>query len=171
MQKILRAIIFVVSILLLTCAVQAEEVSKEQIKGLDEQVQEIKADVLGIAAELNQLEEMLLYPSETQLSVFLSLAGGERFRLDSVEIEIGGVPVTSHLYSFKELEALQQGGVQRIYTGNVRTGVHDLQVTIRGKTGGGEDLLRTANFPVRKDVGPKFVEVVLASWDITVKEW
>lgn len=171
MNKISRVIFFVVSMLLLTCAVDAEEVSREQVKGLDEQVQEIKADVLGIAAQLNQLEEMLLYPSETQLAVFLSLAEGESFRLDSVEIQLGGVPVASHLYTFKELEGLEKGGVQRVYTGNVRTGVHELQVTIRGKTGSGEDLLRTANFPVRKEVGPRFVEVALASWDITVKSW
>src|SRR5437762_12925735 len=43
----------------------AEEISREQIKGLDEQIQEVKSDVLGIAAELSRLEEKLLYPSET----------------------------------------------------------------------------------------------------------
>ena len=41
----------------------AEEVSREQIKGLDEQVQDIKKDVLAISAELTQLEEKLIYPS------------------------------------------------------------------------------------------------------------
>ena len=96
-----------------------EEISREQIKGLDEQVQEIKSDVLGIAAELNQLEEKLLYPSNTQVAVFVSLASGETFRLDSVEIQLDGKPVAYHLYTFKELEALKRGGVQRIYTGIV----------------------------------------------------
>jgi hypothetical protein len=55
----------------------AQEVTKEQIKGLDEQIQEIKTDVLGIAAELHRLEEKLLYPSDTQVAVFVSLASGE----------------------------------------------------------------------------------------------
>ncbi|HEY7746780.1 MAG TPA: hypothetical protein VIA07_10610, partial [Desulfuromonadales bacterium] len=113
--------------LLLTCPAYAQEVTKEQIKGLDEQIQEIKTDVLGIAAELNRLEEKLLYPSDTQVAVFVSLANGEAFRLDSVEILLGGKPVAQHLYTFKELEALQRGGVQRIYTGNIMTGEHDLQ--------------------------------------------
>ena len=93
--------------------------SKEQMQSLDEQVQEIKSDVLGIAAELARLEERLLYPSNTQVAVFVALAEGETFRLDSVQIQIDGEPVAHHIYSFKELEALQKGGVQRIYTGNV----------------------------------------------------
>ncbi|MCK7509900.1 MAG: hypothetical protein MZV70_41635 [Desulfobacterales bacterium] len=98
----------------------AEKVSREQIKGLDEQVQEIKSDALGIAADLNRLEEKLLYPSNSQLAVFVSLAPGAKFRLDAVEIRVDGKPVAHHLYTLKELEALQRGGVQRIYTGNVR---------------------------------------------------
>ena len=164
-----RGIILAISVLGLSAAAYAEEVSKEQIKGLDEQVQEIKSDVLGIAAELNQLEEKLLYPSNTQVAVFVSLAGGETFRLDSVEIQLDGKPVTHHLYTFKELEALQRGGVQRIYTGNVRSGEHDLQVLVIGKTGGGADLKRSERFKVTKDASPRIVEISLAAQSITLK--
>jgi len=121
----LRGVILGISVLVLSFAAYAQEVSREQIKGLDEQVQEIKSDVLGIAAELNQLEEKLLYPSNTQVAIFVSLASGETFRLDSVEIQLDGKQGAHHLYTFKELEALQKGGVQRIYTGNIRTGEHD----------------------------------------------
>ena len=88
-----RGIIAGISVLVLNVAAYGQEISKEQIKGLDEQVQEIKSDVLGIAAELNQLEEKLLYPSNTQVAVFVSLAGGETFRLDSVEVQLDGTPV------------------------------------------------------------------------------
>ena len=165
-----RGIILAISVLGLSAAAYAEEVSKEQIKGLDEQVQEIKSDVLGIAAELNQLEEKLLYPSNTQVAVFVSLAGGETFRLDSVEIQLDGKPVTHHLYTFKELEALQRGGVQRIYTGNVRSGEHDPQVLVIGKTGSGADFQKSERFTVNKDVGPRTVEMSLAAQGITLTE-
>ena len=151
-------------------AASGQQVSKEQIKGLDEQVQEIKSDVLSIAAQLNQLEEKLLYPSNTQVAVFVSLAGGQTFRLDSVEIQLDGKPVAHHIYTFKELEALQKGGVQRIYTGNIRAGVHALQVSMTGKSAGGADLRETGQFDVDKDVGPKIVEVSLAAHNITFKD-
>jgi len=165
-----RAVIVGISVLLLSAAAYGQEISREQIKGLDEQVQEIKSDVLGIAAELNQLEEKLLYPSNTQVAVFASLAGGESFRLDSVEIQLDGKPVAHHLYTFKELEALQKGGVQRIYTGNVRSGAHDLQVSVIGKTGGGADIRKSERFTVNKGVGPRIVEMSLAAQGITLTE-
>jgi hypothetical protein len=171
MLKFSRLIILTVSVLLLTSPLHAEEVSREQIKGLDEQVQEIKSDVLGIAAELSRLEEKLLYPSHTQLAVFVSLADGETFRLDSVEIQLGGKPVAHHLYTFKELEALRKGGVQRIHTGNIRTGEHEIQVTLTGKSKGGSDIKKTESFTIHKDVGPEIVEITLANHVITLKDW
>lgn len=141
----------------------AEEVSREQIKGLDEQVQEIKSDALGIAAELNRLEEKLLYPSNSQMAVFVSLAAGSKFRLDSVEIKVDGKPVAHHIYTLKEIEALQRGGVQRVYVGNVRAGEHDLQVAVLGKSALGLEQRNSASFKVSKDVAPKVVDVVLGA--------
>jgi len=165
-----RGIILGISVLVLSVAAYGQEISREQIKGLDEQVQEIKSDVLGIAAELNQLEEKLLYPSNTQVAVFASLVSGETFRLDSVEIQLDGKPVAYHLYTFKELEALQKGGVQRIYTGNVRSGEHDLQVFVIGKAVGGTDFQKSERFKVNKDVGPQIVEISLAAQSITLND-
>lgn len=170
MSKVLKGFILVVSVFAMNSVAYAEEITREQIKGLDEQVQEIKSDVLGIAAALNQLEEKLLYPSNTQVAVFVSLAGGETFRLDSVEVRLGGEPVAHHIYTFKELEALQKGGVQRIYTGNIRSGSHDLQVSYIGKSPAGADLRKTENFKINKDVGPKIVEISLSAQGILLKD-
>jgi hypothetical protein len=169
MFNILKGIIPVIAMLILCFPAFAEESSKEQIKGLDEQVQDIKSDVLGIAAELNRLEEKLLYPSNTQVAVFVSLAKGETFRLDSIEIQVDGKPVTHHLYSFKELEALRMGGVQRIYTGNVRSGEHELQVLVLGNNGDGVDFQKSERFKVTKDAGPRIVEISLTSHNIALK--
>jgi hypothetical protein len=144
---------------------KAESVSKEQMQSLDEQVQEIKSDALSIAAELSGLEEKLLYPSNTQVAVFVSLEDGDAFRLDSVQIQIDGEPVAHYIYSFKELEALQKGGVQRIYTGNISTGEHQLEVSVAGKLSGGKDVGATESFSFRKDVEPKLVGITLAGHD------
>src|SRR5262249_14337078 len=62
--------------------------SQQEMRSLDEQVQEIKTDALGIATDLSQLEERLLFPSTTQVSVFISLSPQEPFRLDAVQIRI-----------------------------------------------------------------------------------
>ncbi len=140
----------------------AGDVPREQIKGLDEQVQDIKKDVLGISAELTQLEEKLLFPSNTQVSVFVSFDAGTKFRLDAVKIQIDGKDVSSHIYTFKELEALQAGGVQRLYTGNVRAGEHTLDVSITSKASGGAASSQSASHTFTKSVEPKLIEIHLA---------
>ena len=87
----------------------AQDISGDEMRSLDGQVQEIKSDVLDIASELSNLEERLLYPSNTQIAVFVSMAENENFRLDAVQIEINGELATHHIYSYQELEALHTG--------------------------------------------------------------
>lgn len=165
---------------LLACAsiapVWAVGNQRDQMKGLDEQVQEVKSDVLGIAAELSRLEEKLLYPSGTQLAVFVALAEGDEMRLDSVQVQIDGQPVAHYIYSFKELDALRKGGVQRVYTGNVATGEHRIDVAVSGKLPGGADYSHAGSFAFQKGVEPKLVGVKLASPDsgkpaIEIGDW
>ena len=74
---------------------------QQQMRGLDEQVQEVKSDVLSISQELSRLEEKLLYPSGTQVAIFVALAKGDPMRLDSVRLQIDGQLVTHHIYSAK----------------------------------------------------------------------
>lgn len=140
----------------------AESNDQKEMRGLDEQVQEIKSDVLAIAQELSRLEEKLLYPSGTQVAVFIALAAGNPMRLDAVRLQIDGQLVAHYIYSFKELEALRKGGVQRIYVGNVATGDHQLEVLVDGKLEGGADFSRTELFAFRKEVKPKLVGLTLA---------
>jgi hypothetical protein len=141
----------------LQCLAQQED--QQQMRGLDEQVQEIKSDVLSIAAELSQLEEKLLYPSGTQVAVFVALSEGTRMRLDAVQVQIDGQLV---IYSAKELEALHKGGVQRIYIGNVATGDHQLDVLVNSKLADGTDFTPKQRFTFRKGVKPKLVELTLS---------
>lgn len=142
-------------------SVMAQQVSKEQMKGLDEQIQDIKKDVLSISTELMQLEEKLLYPSNTEVSIFVSLEAGSTIRLDAIDVKVDGKDVTHHIYTFKELDALKSGGVQRIYTGNVRSGEHTLGITVIGKTSGNSNYRQAASYKFRKAVKPKLVEVVV----------
>jgi len=164
--------------LIWACTLPASAASsdREQMKGLDEQVQEVKSDVLSIAAELGRLEEKLLYPSNTQVAVFIALANADAMRLDAVQIQIDGQPVAHYIYSFKELDALRKGGVQRIYAGNVTTGEHQIQISVAGKLPGGADFNQTDSFAFQKGVEPKLVGVTLASPDtgqpaIAIGDW
>ena len=155
-----------------TGSVRAQEARTEEMRSLDDQVQEVKTDVLAIAADLSRLEEKLLYPSNTQLAIFVSIAQGETFRLDAMQITIDGELATRYIYGFKELEALQKGGSQRIYTGNVRTGQHAIEVSMSGKTPGGDDFETIETFSFAKSVEPKLLGIELANpKHIELDEW
>jgi len=166
MSKIIRASLTMLLVGLLAAGVRAQETgdrTRQEMRSLDEQVQEIKSDVLGIAKDLTLLEERLLYPSNTQLAVFVSIASGDTFRLDAVQLAIDSEPVTHYIYSFKELDALQNGGVQRVWTGNVRTGSHELTVSVNGKLPSGRDFSNTQSFTFNKDVDPALLGLRLAA--------
>jgi len=147
---------------LLSTSVTAQEGSRQEMRSLDEQVQEIKTDVLSISRDLSLLEERLLYPSNTELAVFVAMSADDAFRLDSVRIEIDGSAVAHYIYSFKELEALQSGGIQRVYTGNVRTGSHEMTVAVNGKLANGKDFTSSGTFAFSKEVDPKLLGLTLA---------
>jgi hypothetical protein len=176
-EQILKARALFFALLLCLCSVQIwaqQNDQQKQMRGLDEQVQDIKSDVLSIGQELNRLEEKLLYPSGTQVAIFIEMPKGDQMRLDAVRLQIDGQLVAQHIYSFKELEALRKGGVQRIYVGNVVTGDHKLDVVVDGKLEGGADFTRTEHFTFRKEVKPKMVGLTLAgsgNTPIALEEW
>jgi hypothetical protein len=155
---------------------QAAEVTQAQVKGLDEQVQDIKQDVLQLTSELSRLEEKLLFPSNTQVSLFVSLKGDEGFVLDSMQIKVDNKIVAQHLYTYKEIEALRAGGVQRIYTGNIKTGDHEVVASFIGRAKSGNEYQRSEKYTVTKAVGPKFVEIEISGnsasdQTLSFKDW
>jgi len=170
-----RILITLASVVLMSLSVlaNAQNVSREEIRGLDEQIQDVKKDVISLTSELNRLEEKLLFPSNTQVALFVSLPNSQDFSLESVEVKLGNQVVAHHLYTYREIEALQQGGVQRIHTANVQTGAHPLEVSYFGKSKSGKEYRATASYSVEKAVGPKFVEIQIAGNQsaINFKDW
>lgn len=144
--------------------------AKDSNKAFDKQVQDTKREVLSIAKELEKLEEQLLYPSHTQLAIFVSLrkGAGVNFSLASVDIVLDGKKVAHYLYTDSEREALILGGVQRIYTGNVSIGTHELEVRMRGRSSDGVKIDIKKEFSIKKDVKPGIAELLLSDATITL---
>ncbi len=126
---------------------------------LDGQIQNLKKEVLKLNRELFLLEEELLFPSSTQVAVFVSLDVGKYFRLDSVQLKIDDKEVANYLYTEREVNALGRGGVQRLYTGNLKTGTHELVAFFIGKGPEGRPYKRAATLTFDKALSPKFIEL------------
>ena len=61
--------------------------------------------------------------------------------------------------------------MQRIYTGNLPTGEHRLDVSMAGKLAGGRDFAGARAFQFSKDVEPKLVDITLAGAGIQFGGW
>ena len=141
--------------------INKDQITREKIHALDEQVQDIKSDVLDISSKLIEFEDKFIYPSDTRIAIFLAVAQGDKFRFDAVKIRIDGKEAANHIYTPGELDALQRGGVKRIYTGNIQSGEHALEVAISGKSASNNDYQLNANYKFTKDAGTKLIEISL----------
>jgi hypothetical protein len=128
---------------------------------VDEQVQSLKSDVLSLNRDLFVLEQELLYPANTQVAVFVSMDAGTFFALDSVQLKIDGKEVADYLYTPREVHALVQGGVQRLYVGNLKVGKHELVAFLIGKGPHNLDYTRGATLEFQKDIGAKYLELTI----------
>lgn len=128
---------------------------------VDEQVQSLKSDVLDLNRDLFVLEQELLYPANTQVAVFVSMDAGTFFALDSVQLKIDGKEVANYLYTPREVHALVEGGVQRLYVGNLKVGRHELVAFLTGKGPHNLDYTRGATLDFQKDIGAKYLQLTI----------
>lgn len=126
---------------------------------LERQMEALKRQVLEVNRDLFILEEDLLYPASTQVNVFLSVDAGDYFKLDGVSLLINNKAVQNHLYTEREQIALQRGAVQRLYTGNLRAGEHELVAVVTGIGPRQREMRRTVSLDFQKNPGTKYVEL------------
>ena len=135
---------------------------------LDTDIEALKKEVLSLNRDLFILEEDLLFPSNTQFSVFLSMNAGALFSLDSIQLKIDDKNIANHLYTERELAALKRGGVQRLYIGNLPSGEHEIIIIFTGVGPKGRDYRLGESVVIEKTTEPQFVEFMIA--DDTGKE-
>jgi hypothetical protein len=128
-------------------------------RGIDEEVQGLKKDVVDLNRDLFILEEELLYPANTQVAVFLAVDVGQFFGLDSVELKLDRKQVVNYLYTPREVDALLKGGVQRLYLGNLKVGSHELVAFFSGKGPNDRPYRRGASLKFQKGIGAKYLEL------------
>jgi hypothetical protein len=159
----------------LLAAVEGE--SRDSFRSLDEDVQDLKKEVLDLNRDLFLLEEELLFPANSQVAFFISMDVGEYFALDSVSLEIDGKEVANYLYTDREIDALLQGGVHRVHMANLKTGDHELIAIFTGKGPHTRDYRRGATVSIDKGIGAKYLELEITDRvtkqqpEFVIREW
>ena len=147
-----------------------------EFRSLDEKVQSLKKDVLDLSKDLSHLQDELLTPASTKISVFVSIDPQDTLKLDSVQLQLDNRTVANYLYNSDEQQALQRGGVQRLYLGNVTIGPHQLSASFIGKDAKGKESRGSVKSPFEKTLSAKFVELKVSQDEdktpqLIVKEW
>jgi len=132
--------------------------SPELVK-LAKEAEQIKSDLIELNRELYNFEEQLLYPTETQLAVFLSLDAKTTFTLDSIEVLLDDKLVATHLYNKSELAALKKGGVQKIYLGSLADGQHKLTAQFNGQGADNSYFRRKKALKFTKENKAKYIQM------------
>jgi len=154
-----------------------DEASRDKFRSLDQDVQDLKKEVLDLNRDLFLLEEELLFPANSQVAFFVSMDVGEYFELDSVNLKIDGKEVSNYLYTEREVGALMRGGVQRVHMANLKTGEHELVAVFVGKGPQTRDYRRGATMTFSKGIGAKYVELEITDRvkkqqpEFVIKEW
>lgn len=162
----------------------ADDSSGDQIASADSEAAEITASVENLkkaALQLNRdlliLEEELLFPANTQVSVFLSVDIGEFFRLDAVKLSIDDKMVASHLYTSRQNNSLSRGGIQRLYVGNIKSGEHVVTAVFTGMGPDDREYKRAATRKINKGEDPVMLEIRVVDStanmqpEFEIKEW
>jgi len=126
---------------------------------LNQEMESIKEELLELRRDLVVLEEDLLFPASSQVAVFVGVDAGAFFQLDAVTLKINGKEVTHHLYTEKQVDALYRGGVQKLYTGNVKQGENTVTAFFTGRGPAGRDYRRASTVTFEKTFEPAFVEL------------
>jgi len=140
----------------------AAPTQRSTVTTLDTQIQDLKKEVLDLNRDLFLLEEDLLFPANTQFTVFVSMDIGMTFELDAVQLLLNNQVVGNHLYTEREVDALKRGGVHRLYTGNLTSGEHELVAYFIGTGPKDRDYKRATTVKVKKGTEPQFVELKIS---------
>ena len=152
-----------------TTAVRAESEGAASLKTVDQDVQDLKKQLIDLNRDLFKLEEELLYPASTQVAVFLSVDVGTFFALDSVTLKVDDKEVANYLYTEREVQALHRGGVQKLYLGNLKAGQHEITAFFTGKGPHERDYRRGTTLKVEKAVGAKYVELRISDREASLQ--
>lgn len=158
-----------VSVVLLSHSAQAQQSdAASQELSVQEQLQQLKKEVIALNRDLFILEEDLLFPSSTQVVVYLSMDVGSYFALDSVEVKLDGKTVTHYLYTEKQQAALVKGGVQKLHLANLAQGEHEISAFFIGQGPHEREYTRATSLVFTKSADAKLLELRIV--DSTAKQ-
>ena len=182
LTRVNKSLVLSINILLLSLVISVNSFAGEPESSttngtLSTELEDIKKQVLKLNRDLFILEEDLLFPASTQVAVFVSVDVGRFFKVDSVELKINDKNVAGFLYTERQRKALEKGGIQQVYLGNLKEGKHQLTAIFTGFDGEGRSTKRAVTHQFEKDDDVVMIELKVEDNEssyranVRVEEW
>lgn len=166
-MRLVRVIFVICGLISAGSAAQQSADAQEPVS-VAKQLQQLKREVIALNRDLFVLEEDLLFPSSTQVVVYVSMDVGSYFKLDAIELKIDDKVVSEYLYTEKQADALYRGGVQRLHIGNLAQGEHEISAFFIGFGPNEREFKRAASIRFNKEDDAKVLELQIT--DSTSKQ-
>lgn len=140
----------------------SKRVAPQFDKSVIKEAEELKKKLIQLNRELYFFEKELLYPTNTQLAVFLSLAPQNSLIIDSIEILLDKQLVASYIYKENEISALKKGGIQRVFLGSLSDGAHNLTVKFNGQGANNRYFKREKKIKFTKENDAKYIQMMVS---------
>ncbi len=176
LAKYCKDYVVIIGLFLCISGISSAQTS-DDIQDFKSQLEEEKENLIALNTALTLVEQDIIYPNDEQYSIYLSMNVGQYFSLSAIKININDEFVVSHIYTDKELYALQRGGIQELYRGNIQRGEYTLAVTFIGNGPRGREYMRGASLEFEKGDDDKYFEVKIVDNesnkqpDFLIKEW
>lgn len=131
------------------------------VNTLENEMQNLKDEIIELNKELVILEQDILTPVSSQTVLFLSIDKGHFFKLDGLKVQVDGKIVEHHLYTKQEIDALIKGAVQKVHTINLAPGNHEVVVFLSGFSIDGRDVKQAASYTFYKPNSKKYIELAI----------
>ena len=139
--------------------------------------EDVKKQVIQLNRDLFLLEEDLLHPASTRLSIYISMDYGSFFSIDSVKLQLDGKPVTAFLYTGKDVEALKRGAIHPLFQGSIPTGKHELVAIFTGIGPRNREYKRAVSLDFEKTTSERAFEIQVVDSssmiqpEFVIKKW
>lgn len=140
-KKILASII--TTFFFLPAGFAAEAESALTADNIEKKVNQLHSDSTDLERDIGLLEKDLLFPPLTRVEVFLSIDPELDFSLKNVALSLDGDEKSFHIYTSADTTALQMGGLQQFWEGNVALGQHEVTVEFLGVNVKGKQVKKT----------------------------
>ena len=165
----------VVGLLLSTNAFSADD--QVTASDIEKEINQLHGEATALERDIGLIEKDLLFPPLTRVEVFLSVQAELDFTLKNIVLTLDGDEKSFHIYSAGDITALQMGGLQQFWEGNVALGLHEAQVEFTGVNAKGKRIKQTVKKKFEKTRDGLALEIqVLQGSDATtptfsIKTW